>query len=139
MVSHIGYPPELLDNSQLEKLHTGLNITPKEHFKNKYRASILKAGQGFKKLREPVDKMDWELATINAATVEAKFHNLHLSMYIPAAVLQGVSNDLPMFTNYAPLGPKIGHEITHGFDTTGKKFNSDGNLENWWDAESEAK
>ena len=97
MVSHIGYPPELLDNSQLEKLHTGLNITPKEHFKNKYRASILKAGQGFKKLREPVDKMDWELAHISAVTVEAKFHSLHLSMYIPAAVLQEVSNDLQSY------------------------------------------
>ena len=60
-------------------------------------------------------------------------------MSIPAAVLQRVSNDLPMYSNYATLGYIVGHEITNGFDTTGKKFNSEGNLENWWDAESEAK
>ena len=138
MISHIGYPPELVDNLKLEKLHRGLNIKPNEHFKNKHRASVFNAGQHFKKLREPVDKMDWKLQT-SAATVEAWFNQLHLSMTIPAAVLQLVSNDLPMYTNYATLGYTIGHEITHGFDNSGRQFNWEGNLEDWWDAESEAK
>ena len=138
MISHIGYPPELVDNLKLEELHRGLNIKPNEHFKNKYRASVFNAGQHFKKLREPVDKMDWKLQT-SAATVEAWFNQLHLSMTIPAAVLQLVSNDLPMYTNYATLGYTIGHEITHGFDNSGRKFNWEGNFEDWWDAESEAK
>ena len=142
MVSHIGYPPELIDKSQLEKLHKGLNIKPNEHFKNKYRASVFNAGQQFKKLREPVDKMSWkdtDIGRTSVAKIEAWYARLYNAMSIPAAVLQRVSNDLPMYTNYATLGSIVGHEITHGFDTTGRQLNSEGNLENWWDAESEAK
>ena len=138
MISHIGYPPELVDNLKLEELHRGLNIKPNEHFKNQHRASVFNAGQGFKKLREPVDKMDWRLQT-SAATVEAWYRPSHLAMTIPAAVLQSVSSDLPMYINYGTLGCIIGHEITHGFDNTGRNYNWEGNLEDWWDAESEAK
>ena len=138
MISHIGYPPELVDNLKLEELHRGLNIKPNEHFKNQHRASVFNAGQGFKKLREPVDKMDWRLQA-SAATVEAWYRPSHLAMTIPAAVLQLVSSDLPMFINYAGLGYIIGHEITHGFDNYGREIDWEGNLEDWWDAESEAK
>ena len=142
MASHIGYPPELIDKSQLEKLHIGLKMKPNEHFKNKYRASVFNAGLQFKQLREPVDKMSWKDTVIqrtSVAKIEAWYHPAYNAMSIPAAVLRGVSEDLPMYTNYATLGDIVGHEITHGFDNLGRNFNSEGNLEDWWDAESEDK
>ena len=143
MVSHIGYPPELLDKTQLENFYEGLDIKPNQHFQNHQKAWFFKKIQPFKELRTPVDKMSWKSDTIwrTPAVTEAIYNRLYNAMFIPGSVLQGryCSTDRPMFTNYATLGAIIGHEITHGFDTSGRNFNGEGNRVDWWDAGSEAK
>ena len=144
MASHIGYPPELLDKTQLENFYEGLDIKQNQHFKNHQKAWFFKKIRQFKELRTPVDKMSWKSNTIwrTPAVVEAMYNwHGYNAMFIPGSVLQGryCSTDRPMFTNYATLGAIIGHEITHGFDTSGRNYNGEGNRVDWWDAGSEAK
>lgn len=54
---------------------------------------------------------------------------------LPAAILQDrfFSADRPRYMNYAAIGQVIGHEITHGFDNKGRQYDSNGNLDEWWD------
>lgn len=57
----------------------------------------------------------------------------------PAAILQDryFSAERPRYMNYASIGSIIGHEITHGFDDQGRQYDFDGNLVDWWDAQTE--
>lgn len=57
----------------------------------------------------------------------------------PAAILQDryFSAERPRYMNYASIGNIIGHEITHGFDDQGRQYDFDGNLVDWWDAQTE--
>ena len=60
---------------------------------------------------------------------------------LPAAILQEsfFNNGRPKYMNYGAIGQIIGHEITHGFDDEGRKFDKDGNLIDWWESETETK
>ena len=62
-------------------------------------------------------------------------------MEIPTAFLQGAifSKDRPQYMNFGAAGSVFGHEITHGFDTKGRFYNWEGNLENWWQPEADTK
>jgi predicted metalloendopeptidase len=83
------------------------------------------------KLGKPVDRQEWAMTpqTVNA------YYNPGLNEIVfPAAILQP-----PFFdpeaddaVNYGGIGAVIGHEISHGFDDQGSKYDGDGNLENWW-------
>lgn len=62
-----------------------------------------------------------------------------ISLDLPAGILQGVffESDRPSYINYGSIGFVVGHEIVHGFDDQGRKFDKDGNLEEWWDKNTE--
>lgn len=65
-----------------------------------------------------------------------KVKRFYFRAELPAGILQGVffSNDRPKYTNYGAMGFFVGHEITHGFDNTGRQFDKNGNLADWWAA-----
>lgn len=54
---------------------------------------------------------------------------------VPAAILQGIffKQHLPNYVNFGSIGLAIGHELVHGFDAKGRKFDKDGNAKNWWE------
>ena len=85
----------------------------------------------FKKLNEDVDKDEF---VCSPQTVNAFYDPNSNSITIPAGILQKPIYDesASKETNYGAIGAIIGHEISHAFDTTGAKFDSDGNLSNWW-------
>lgn len=59
---------------------------------------------------------------------------------IPAGFLKSFFQaDRPQYINYGTIGTMIGHEITHGFDNQGRKYDKDGNRKNWWESNTEKK
>merc|ERR1711953_226386 len=134
---YIGYPAEIMNNANLEDLYKGLEINNETYFLNGVSMSIWSTNYHWSKLRERVDKTDWKRHA-NPAVVNAFYNALENSIEFPAGILQGhfFDKDRPRYMNYGAIGSVIGHEITHGFDDTGRQFDSDGNLNNWWEMET---
>jgi len=137
MEAHIGYPSELLDMSKLEEFYAGLELGDSDYFGNSLNLAVFGTNYSFSQLREKVNKTDW-VHHGRPAVVNAFYSPLENSIQFPAGILQGVffSNDRPLYMNYGAIGWVIGHEITHGFDDQGKQFDKEGNLVDWWQAET---
>ena len=120
----IGYPDKWQDYSSLE-------IVPDDLIAN--LAAIAKFGQEyqFSKIGAPVDRLEWH---VTPQTVNAYYNPGMNEIVFPAAILQPPFFDLEAddAVNYGAIGAVIGHEIGHGFDDQGSKYDGDGNLENWW-------
>tara|TARA_Y100000590_G_scaffold283616_1_gene319099 strand:+ start:1140 stop:3011 length:1872 start_codon:yes stop_codon:yes gene_type:complete len=83
----------------------------------------------FSYLNKPVDKTQWFM---NPHDVNAYYSPNYNEIVFPAGILQGDFFGDNMIKNFGGIGVVIGHEITHGFDDEGRKFDSDGNLNNWF-------
>ena len=91
-----------------------------------------------KRYNKPVDKDYWHMA---AQTVNAYYGSTNNEICFPAGILQPpfFSKDFDDAVNYGAIGVIIGHEMTHGFDDQGRKYDKEGNLRQWWsDADIEA-
>ena len=120
----IGYPDKWRDYASLE-------IKRDDLVGNMRRAHEFELKRNFNKLGKPVDKSEWFMTpqTVNA------YYNPGLNEIVfPAAILQPPCFDLAAddAVNYGGIGAVIGHEIGHGFDDQGSKFDGDGNMNNWW-------
>ena len=140
MVEYIGYTPELRDVEKLSELYRGLELSPDHYVGNGFNISRYHRNFAFSKLRKPVDKKDW-VRHGNPAVVNAFYSPIENSIQIPAGILQGVffNSQRPKYMNYGAIGWVIGHEITHGFDDQGRRFDKEGNLFNWWDEQTAAR
>ncbi|XP_043224750.1 neprilysin-2-like isoform X3 [Amphibalanus amphitrite] len=134
---HIAYPEEILNNTALDMLYDGLFIDDSHYFENNINMSVFGTNYAFKKLREPIDKNDWRTHG-SAAVVNAYYSPIENSIMFPAGILQGIFYDFdrPNYMNYGGIGFVIGHEITHGFDDTGRQFDKNGELLDWWEPET---
>lgn len=115
ITTHIGYPNELADNNKLEEYHREIEIEPDNLLLNTLRLTKFYFDRSLNKLRQPVNKTDWEDHAI-PTTVGAYYRPKENSITFPAAILQDrfFSADRPHYMNYASIGSVIGHEITHG-------------------------
>jgi putative endopeptidase len=120
----IGYPDEWKDYSDLE-------IVAGDHIGNLRRAIEWNHRQEIAKLQRPVDRKEWFMTP---QTVNAYYDQSKNEIVFPAARLQPPFFQLQAddAINYGAVGGVIGHEISHGFDDKGSKFDGDGNLVNWW-------
>jgi putative endopeptidase len=123
----IGYPEKWEDYSKLE---VGTN----SYIENLWNAARFSSEKDIAKLGEPIDTEKWGMTP---QTVNAYYHPLLNEVVFPAAILQP-----PFFymngddaVNYGAIGVVIGHEMTHGFDDSGRQFDKDGNMRDWWTAE----
>lgn len=137
---HIAYPPELLQAPKLAELYNGLEISDGELLENMRNLTIFGTDYSFKRLREKVDKKDWRNHGA-AAVVNAYYSPLENSIQFPAGILQGTffEADRPKYMNFGGIGYVIGHEITHGFDDTGRQFDKNGDLRDWWEEQTQKK
>jgi len=124
MSRKIGYPTKW-------EHYKGLEILPDDYFGNMLRASEFHYRKHMRKLKQKVDRTEWHMTpqTVNA------YCNFNLNEIVfPAAILQWPFFDLSMdmAVNYAGIGTVIGHEMTHGFDDQGAKFDGRGNMVRWW-------
>jgi len=90
------------------------------------------------KIGKPVDKLEWGMSP---PTVNAYYDPSMNNINFPAGILQPAFYDpkADVAVNYGHIGAVIGHELTHGFDDEGKKFDATGNMTDWWTAEDTKK
>ncbi|GGA68054.1 peptidase M13 [Neiella marina] len=127
----IGYPDKWRDYSALE-------IVAGDLVGNVRRAANYEYQFMLDKLGKPIDKTEWHMTP---QTVNAYYNPVNNEIVFPAAILQPPFFDMEAddAVNYGGIGAVIGHEIGHGFDDQGSKYDGDGNLRNWWtDADREA-
>ncbi|MCM1319427.1 MAG: M13 family metallopeptidase [Muribaculaceae bacterium] len=124
----IGYPDKWKDYSEI---HIDKSLS---YLENVYRASVWYCRDNYNKLGKPVDKSEWFM---NPQTVNAYYSPIVNEICFPAAILQPPYFDITAkdALNYGAIGVVIGHEMTHGFDDQGRRFDAAGNLNEWWSPE----
>ncbi len=127
-VVKIGYPDKWKDYSKLEikSIEEGGN-----YYDNMKNVSKWGFQENIADLQKPVDKTRWGMSP---QTVNAYYNASYNEIVFPAAILQPPFYDYKAdeAVNYGGIGAVIGHEISHGFDDSGSRYNADGNLVNWW-------
>ena len=127
----IGYTNNWRDYSKMK-------ISAGDLIGNIKRADEFEYNRNLDKLDSPVDKSEWFLSP---QTVNAYYNPAWNEIVFPAAILQppffNVNADDAV--NYGGIGAVIGHEIGHGFDDSGRQYDGDGNLNDWWTEEDAAK
>ena len=120
----IGYPDKWKDYSSVQ-------IDPSDIVSNIGRISKFEHFYALNKLGKPIDKTEWFMPP---QTVNAYYNPSMNEIVFPAAILQPPFFNLQAddAINYGAIGAVIGHEISHGFDDSGSKYDGRGNLRNWW-------
>ena len=120
----IGYPDQWRDYSKL-KVEQG------DLMGNFLRANEFEARRQIAKISKPLDRKEWGMTP---PTVNAYYSGQFNEIVFPAGILQPPFFDKSMDddVNFGAIGAVIGHELTHGFDDQGRKFDPDGNLRDWW-------
>ncbi|MBF6627261.1 MAG: M13 family metallopeptidase [Proteiniphilum sp.] len=123
----IGYPDKWKD-------YTSLEVKDDSYWQNRVRASEFEYAEMIGELGKPVDRTKWYMSP---QTVNAYYNPSSNEICFPAGILQP-----PFFymhgddaINYGGIGVVIGHEMTHGFDDQGRKYDKEGNMTDWWTAE----
>ena len=124
----IAYPDQWKDYSKL-KLEKGISL-----YSNLQNVSAWQYVKNLEKVGKPVDKTEWGMTP---QTVNAYYSGSNNEIVFPAAILQPpfYNPKADAAVNFGGIGAVIGHEISHGFDDSGSRFDGDGNLNNWWTAE----
>jgi len=123
----IGYPSHWRDYSSVK-------ITRESYLANMGQASAFEFERWVAKVGKPVDRGEW---TMTPPTINAYYDPQLNTINFPAGILQPPFFEKGMddSVNYGAIGMVIGHELTHGFDDQGRKFDAHGNLRDWWTAE----
>jgi putative endopeptidase len=126
----IGHPDQFRDYSPID-------IRPDDYFGNVRRAAAFESRREIVRIGQAVDRSEWHMTP---ETVNAYFNPSQNEIVFPAGILQPPFFDLALddAVNYGGIGVVIGHEMTHGYDDEGRKFDADGNLKDWW-TEADAK
>lgn len=118
--------------------YSGLEIDRSSFVNNMRRAAIFNTKYNLNKINLPVDPNEWFMFP---HTVNASYSSSKNEIVFPAGIMQPPFYDPEAddAVNYGAIGAVIGHEITHGFDDQGRKFDADGNLKDWWTDEDAKK
>lgn len=124
IANKIGFPDKWRNYDALE-------VTRASYLKNSLAAGAFENRRQLDKIGKPVDKTDWRMTP---PTVNAYYRAELNEIVFPAGILQppffNRAASLPV--NYGAIGMVMGHELTHGFDDQGRKFDANGNLRDWW-------
>lgn len=122
----IGYPDKWRDYTKLE-------IVRGDAIGNTLRANEFESRRLIAKVDKPVDPLEWFMTP---PTVNAYYSGGRNEIVFPAGILQPpfFDNKMDDAVNFGGIGAVIGHELTHGFDDQGRKFDAAGNLRDWWTA-----
>jgi predicted metalloendopeptidase len=124
VTNKIGYPAKWKDYSKV-------NIKRGDLVGNTMAANVFEYRRNLAKLGKAVDKSEWGMTP---PTVNAYYNPSENNINFPAGILQApfFSTKVDEAVNYGGIGVVIGHELTHGFDDQGRKFDGNGNFTDWW-------
>jgi predicted metalloendopeptidase len=127
IVNNIGYPDKWRDYSSVV-------IERSDYPGNSRRAAAFEVHRIVQKIDKPTDRKDWSMTP---PTVNAYYRPPMNDINFPAGILQPpfYSKSMDDAVNYGGIGVVIGHELTHGFDDQGRKYDAEGNFKDWWTAE----
>lgn len=120
----VGYPDVWKD-------HSSVRIAPNTLVANRIALNEWRSDDNLRRVGKPVDRKEWGMTP---QMVNASYSSSLNAITFPAGILQPpfFSADADDAINYGGIMSVIGHELTHGFDDQGSKFDADGNLVNWW-------
>jgi endothelin-converting enzyme/putative endopeptidase len=124
VVDRIGYPDTWRD-------YTSVQISREDALGNLQHARAFERARAVTRIGKPVDKGEWNMTP---PTVNAYYSPPSNNINFPAGILQPpfYEADRDAAVNYGGAGAVIGHELTHGFDDQGRKYDGQGNLREWW-------
>ena len=124
MAVKVGYPDHWRDYSQLD-------VSSPSYVVNGMRADEFEFQRSLDKIGKPVDRSEWSMTP---PTVDAYYSDEMNDINFPAGILQPPFFDASYddAVNYGDTGATIGHEMTHGFDDTGRQYDAQGSLHDWW-------
>jgi putative endopeptidase len=124
VTNKIGYPEKWRSYATVE-------IKPGDLVGDDQRATAFETRRHLDKIGRPVDRSEFNMTP---PTVNAYYSPLENNINFPAGILQPpfYNNAADMAVNLGGIGAVIGHELTHGFDDQGRRFDADGNLRDWW-------
>lgn len=136
----IGYPDWITDDQRLASYYAELEPGPNaSYFEWLRRATAFEVNENIRDLSRPVDRKRWGMT---APTVNAYYSPAKNLIAFPAGILQPpfwYGETALSALNFGGVGSVIGHELTHGFDDQGAKYDAEGNLAPWWSADVELK
>ncbi len=120
----VGHPEKFRD-------YSSVRVDRGDYLGNVRRARAFEVHRQVVRVGQPVDRTEWGMTP---PTVNAYFSPVMNEIVFPAGILQPPFFDVTMddAVNYGGIGAVIGHEITHGYDDQGRKFDAEGNLNDWW-------
>jgi putative endopeptidase len=127
VANKIGYPDK-------ERDYSPVKIVRGEAVANDERATEFEVRRQLNKIGKPVDLGEW---LMTPPTVNAYYYPPENNINFPAGILQPpfYDNRMDAAVNYGAIGSVVGHELTHGFDDSGRRFDPQGNLRDWWTPE----
>jgi putative endopeptidase len=123
-VNKIGYPDKWRD-------YSGLRLDRGSYVTNQMSAAQFENRRDLQKIGRPVDRTEW---LMTPPSVNAYYSRANNEIGLPAGILQPpyFYREADDAINYGAIGAAIGHEMSHGFDDQGSRFDAQGNLRNWW-------
>jgi putative endopeptidase len=124
IVNNIGYPDKWRD-------YSAVVVKRNDLIGNDIRATMFEVKRNYNKMDKPTDKKEWGMTP---PTVNAYYRGAMNDINFPAGILQPpfFSRSVDDAVNFGGIGVVIGHELSHGFDDQGRKFDAVGNLRDWW-------
>jgi endothelin-converting enzyme/putative endopeptidase len=124
MFNKVAFPDKWRD-------YTTMEISTSSLLANQVAAARFESHRNLAKIGKPLDRTEWGMTP---PTVNAYYNGSLNEMVFPAGIMQlpFFSPDAPLDSNYGGIGMVMGHELTHGFDDQGRKFDGNGSLNEWW-------
>ncbi|XP_051970428.1 phosphate-regulating neutral endopeptidase PHEX-like [Xyrauchen texanus] len=132
VLAKVGYPEFILNDTYINEDLKRLSFSETDYFGNVMQTLKFFAQSDIGWLRKTVPRTEW---FTNPTTVNAFYSSSTNQIRFPAGELQKPffwGLDYPRSLSYGAIGVIVGHELTHGFDNNGRKYDKDGNLDQWW-------
>ncbi|KAF8421477.1 peptidase family M13 [Tirmania nivea] len=134
IVQKIGYPdqsPNITSPASLHEYYAGVTISADTFFENALSVTKTFNRKAWEKLSEPTDRAEWDMTP---PTVNAYYNPPGNEIVFPAGIMQFpiFSLDVPEYISYGAFAAVAGHELSHAFDSTGRHYDINGNLTDWW-------